>query len=323
MNITEAYKIIGVEESISDDALKIKYRELAFKYHPDKGNETNKLASINEAYQFIRDYRENPSKYNQEQAGLYDGFNIQDLFVNLQGNSNSSHSVRNIQPPYINVSISFKESIIGTDKKIEYSRSTKCIPCNGNGFKQLGNDCKKCSGVGRITSNQGNAFFSQTCNACYGRNMRQEKCEKCDGKCTTQDNVVGQVHIPKGTHNGTTLAIRGKGHFTGSGGIFGDTYSDVYVHVNVVKDDKLELVGNDVISRCSITLLQALQGMEIHVPTIHGDHKITIHPLSKNNEEIRIPGLGVKSKGDQRVILSVQYPSNTNKLIDLLSSENN
>ena len=38
----DLYKILGVEKSVDDNALKKAYRKLAMKHHPDKGGDEKK-----------------------------------------------------------------------------------------------------------------------------------------------------------------------------------------------------------------------------------------------------------------------------------------
>lgn len=58
----DAYNILGVEKSITDDALKKKYRQLVLKYHPDKTELDEKTAArkfdaIKKAYEIIKKHR--------------------------------------------------------------------------------------------------------------------------------------------------------------------------------------------------------------------------------------------------------------------------
>ncbi|SRR5260221_4781441 len=326
MNIDEAYKILGVDKSISDADLKTKYRELAFKYHPDRytGEEANKLSQINEANTLIKDHRENPQKYQQPDFfGGQDFINIQDLFGQNPFGFGGGQTVRNISPPHLNVSVSFKEAILGENKEISYKRNIKCEPCNGEGFEKITNNCDKCNGFGTVVINSGRAIFSQQCGKCFGRNVKKISCNKCNGNCTITSDINGTVHIPAGTIDGSTLAVRGKGHFMG-GGMFGETYTDLFIHVKVNKKIGLELIGNDVVSNINISLLEALKGTTKEVETIFGSKNIVIPSSSKNRDEISIPNCGVKTRnGTQRVIININYPLNSDKLIEFLSSENN
>ncbi|ATZ17479.1 hypothetical protein ELUMI_v1c07570 [Williamsoniiplasma luminosum] len=56
----KAYKTLGVDEQISDQELKTKYRQLAMEYHPDKNDShqaKEKMAKINAAYDLVKKVR--------------------------------------------------------------------------------------------------------------------------------------------------------------------------------------------------------------------------------------------------------------------------
>ena len=59
------YKILGVSKSASQEEIKKAYRNLAHKYHPDKGGDEKKFKEINEAYQVLG---------NKEKRAQYDKF---------------------------------------------------------------------------------------------------------------------------------------------------------------------------------------------------------------------------------------------------------
>jgi DnaJ-class molecular chaperone len=127
--------------------------------------------------------------------------------------------------------------------------------------------------------------------------------------------------VPAGTTNGSTLRLPGMGNFAGSFMGLADQHTDVFLHVTVTPDSDLTLNGQHVISYLTISLLDALQGCSRKVKTIHGEKEIQVKPQSRNRDEVIIPHHGVANAGDQKVILDVEYPKNTDKLIGVLLDE--
>ena len=83
--MTNPYEVLGVSENASDEEIKKAYRKLAMQYHPDnytdnplKDLASEKMKSINEAYDAIQKMRASGSKY---QGSSYNGNNY--------GNSNN------------------------------------------------------------------------------------------------------------------------------------------------------------------------------------------------------------------------------------------
>ena len=57
MDFKDYYKILGVEPTADDKAIKTAYRKLARKYHPDVSKEKdaeNKFKDVNEAYEALK-----------------------------------------------------------------------------------------------------------------------------------------------------------------------------------------------------------------------------------------------------------------------------
>ena len=80
------YAILGVSKNASDDEIKKAYRNLAFKYHPDRnaGDKTaeEKFKQINEAYSVLGDKQ-------KRQAYDSPGFGAEQTFYNTYGNYNT------------------------------------------------------------------------------------------------------------------------------------------------------------------------------------------------------------------------------------------
>lgn len=308
MNRTEACSILGVNESITPEELKKKYKELTRKYHPDINKEDGAEAffkKINEAYDIL-------SK-NHIADESNSGFNP------FAWNTNPFNKIRYAENISLFTEISFRESVLGIKKDFTYSRNIKCVVCAGQGQQPINNGCNICHGKGVVTGRQGNMFFSQTCHGCRGQ-IKTLPCEKCSaqGTVTTQTSI--NVSIPGGVISGNILRLSNMGNFVGSM-MNMDQYTEVHLHITVTPYENLSLQDIDVVSNLDLSLLEAIQGVEKSIFTIYGDKNILIPPLTKNKDEIIIPKLGVNGTGSQRVIINVNYPTNIHELISVLKSE--
>lgn len=312
MRLTEAYKILDMLPNSSADDVKKRYRELSKKYHPDLNKDPgaeDKFKKINEAYSVIQKGEEEPE--NLSEFNPFSAFGI---------NFNRSNNFRTESNIVIGTDISFNESILGIKKEISFNRKGKCNDCNGQGTLPLDNGCDKCNGKGQVTVRQDNMIFVQTCNKCMGR-TKIKKCQTCQATGVLETQVNLHVTIPGGVITGNILRLAGMGNYIGSRSFIGamDQFTDVHLHIHVAPDSNLKLEGETVICALQISLLEALQGCRKTVKTVMGDRDVVINPLSRNNEEIIIPRVGVNGIGNQKVILDVRYPQDTSKLIHLLS----
>ena len=301
MNKAEALKILGLSEGASETDIKKAFKKQAAAHHPDVNKEedaTEKFKIINEAHQYL-------------QSGVED-HNFNPFHSDMQPRQRIV-----LEQIHLTTTISFKESVLGCKKDIKYNRKNKCNECDGRGAFLIHNGCNKCNGSGQISRRQGNMQFSMTCDLCHGR-MKTEKCKKCTSGLIDSESSV-QVSVPGGIQNGNTLRLQGMGHFLGSTNhIFMnmEQFSDVYLSVNVIQDPILKIVDNDVICPLSISLSEAVKGCTKTVSTIIDNKEIKIPIKSRHKDEIVIPSYGVNRKGNQRVILNVEYPDNIDELIE-------
>jgi molecular chaperone DnaJ len=324
MNLQEAYNIVGASENTPDDELKQIYKSAAKKYHPDVYSDKEKFKIINEAYQLIIDSRQHPEKYSSpfgsspfgSQGGF--GINISDLFNNFGGQQQTQARIPKLQDPQLSINLTFKQSILGHEQEIKYSKATKCETCDGQGVQLLSNGCKHCNGFGRIMQQNGQMMFSSTCGHCRGQNIKNNKCNACSAKGYILKETIEKINIPPGITNNATLRVQNAGNYQGAS-IFGEAYGNVILNIKVEKDNELELVGNDVVFNLKLSLLDALSGCQKEVKTINGTQNINVLPLSKNKDEIVLSGLGVKDKGGvERIVLSIAYPDDIDKLKEYL-----
>ena len=143
----EYYKVLGLAKNASDKEIKIAFRKLARKYHPDVNQNDdelkNKFLKINEAYEVLsdkktrRDYDEFGEKWKhaEQLRSMRTGFNnsnsfdMHDLFSGMRNhNINdifSFNSNRQKHKHKCDIFLTIEEIYAGTKKMINLSDSTK------------------------------------------------------------------------------------------------------------------------------------------------------------------------------------------------------
>ncbi len=141
------YKILGVNKNASQEEIKKAFRKLAQQYHPDKptGNE-DKFKELNEAYSVLSDakkraqYDQFGSNFSGNSGGGHQGFegfdfsgfaqnfsqggvefDLNDLFGSIFGGG--MNRVRRGADIAVDMTIDFKESILGQKKNVKISRN--------------------------------------------------------------------------------------------------------------------------------------------------------------------------------------------------------
>jgi len=306
MNLKEAYSILEIPEGTLPEDAKKKYRKLTKEFHPDVNKEPgaeDKFKKINEAYECIKNGKGNDP---EPIANNRSPFHRQQVI-----------QLENIE---LKMTIDFKESVLGCKKEVKYSRKSKCQTCDGIGEIRLNNGCAACGGKGNVTSQQRGMVFVSTCHKCQGRSQTTT-CNNCKGNATVQTDVSVHVSVPAGVINGNTLRLQNMGNYAGSVMGFMEQYTDAFCHITVTPEEGLSIDGKSVVTTLNLPLVDALRGCTRTVKTIFGSKEIEIKPQSRNRDEVIIPHLGVGGAGDQKVILDVQYPQNTDKLIGVLVDE--
>lgn len=312
MKLSEAYAELNLSEGSTPEEAKKQYRKLSKEYHPDinKAPEAEaKIKKINEAYDCVKNGKGNERSpaptYGHHQSN-WSPFGRQ--------------QVVQLQHIELKLTIDFKEAVLGCTKEMKYSRKAKCPDCNGEGQIHLNNGCQKCGGKGQVAINQRGMVMISTCPQCQGKSS-SEDCKTCSTEGLVQTDVSVHISVPAGIQDGNTLRLQGMGHYAGSVMGIMDQYTDAYCHITVIPEPGLSIEGKSVVSNLPLSLLDAIRGCSRTIKTIHGDKEIQVPPLSKNDDEVSIPRCGVAGTGDHRVLLDVQYPQDTSKLIELLSNE--
>jgi len=330
------YEILGVARDASLEDIKKAFRKLALKYHPDrnpdnKAEAEKKFKEIAEAYEVLSD-ADKRAKYDRfGHQGLsgstgraYSSYedifeNFSDLFEGDSIFSSFFGGGRRTRPHGVSLraelTISFKESAIGTEKIINLKRNELCDECRGSGAKKglPPVTCPTCRGNGIV--NQGGGFFTiqTTCPQCRGAGkIIKTPCPLCRGTGRQRKEREIKIKIPGGIEDGTRMRVGGEGEPSQDGSVRGDLYVDIFVAADPVFDRHY----NDVVCEMPVTFTQAALGAEIDVPTLSGSVKMHIPPGSSNGQIFRLKNLGFpdvhrgRQTGHQLVRVIIDVPHN-------------
>ena len=147
----------------------------------------------------------------------------------------------------------------------------------------------------------------------------EERCPSCKGEgcptCGGLGRVIRpkrlEVKIPPGVKDGSRVRIAGKGGPGYKGGASGD----LYLLISVKADKRFQRTGDDLNVEVTVSLLDAVLGSEVKVPTIGGKRlALKIPAETQNGKAFRLAGqgmprLGGNTRGDLLVKVKVVLPT--------------
>jgi molecular chaperone DnaJ len=324
------YDVLGVGRDADGATVKKAFRRLARELHPDVSDAADadeQFKEVVEAYEVLSstERRQLYDRYGFEglQSGgfvptAFDLGSLSDLFSAFFGDDlfAARGSGRRGADVGAEVTIELADAARGVTRSIAFQVATTCETCHGDGLEpgtaRVG--CPTCGGLGRLQHVSRTAFGefvrTQTCPACGGMGSVIEKpCPTCEGVGRTISERAVDVTIPAGIHDGQRIRIAGEGHAGTPGGVAGDAY----VLVRVRPDPRFVREGNDIFTAVDITLTQAALGATLTVPTLDGEHELTLEPGTQPGDVRVLRGQGMPvlsgaGRGDHRVLVNVHIP---------------
>ncbi len=355
------YEILGIQKGASDADVKSAFRKLAQKYHPDKkGGDEAKFKEVSEAYSVLSDKKKRAEydTYGKTFAGGgpqggFGGFDFSNFSTGssfggqgFQGNGQAfefdlgdvfgeffggGRGVRRGRDISIDIELTFKESIFGTDRRVLLSKLGTCDICEGSGAKKGTKlkTCPTCNGKGDIRESR-NSFFgtfttTRVCPKCAGKGeVPETPCENCRGEGVLKKEEEIQIEVPAGVSDGEMIRMPGRGE-----ALAGGAAGDLYIKLHVKSDAIFSREGNHLLTSLPVKLTDALLGATYRVPTVEGDTMIEVPAGVVHGETIRVRGEGVPygrgNRGDLIVRIDIQFPKKLSKtardLIDKLRTE--
>lgn len=343
------YEILGVSRNASKDEIKKAFRKIAHKYHPDKeGGDEQKFKEASEAYSVLSDDKKRAEYdtygrvFNGAEGGGgagpqgagagfggfdfsnfasgFEGFDIGDLFGEFFGGGGSAgRKAKRGRDISIDVELSFKEAVFGTERKVVLTKSSQCQTCggtgaqSGSGFKT----CSKCNGNGYVRETKksilGTFMSTSVCDTCHGSGKVPEKeCKDCNGEGVSRQEQEIKIIIPAGIEDGEMIRLTQQGEAT-AGGVAGDLYVKVHVkpHPHIKKE------GHNLKGELNVKLSDALLGAKYTVETLDGSIEVKVPAGVSHGELLKVKGKGVPKEGDTRgdlmIKVNIQIPNKLSK----------
>lgn len=330
----DLYGLLGVSKTASDAELKKAYRVLARKYHPDINKEPGadkKFKEVQQAYDVLSDSNKR-ARYDQfgvvdDQPGADSGFGgfggfggasgfsgIDDIFDAFfgggQGRSRRSGDVPG-EDLRVDVSLSLEEAAAGLKKSV----SIQYVDIKAGSKKT----CRHCQGTG---------FVEMTQRTILGSVIQRGACPQCGGVGTSfekeRKSKTIDIDIPAGVDNGMKLRISGEGNAGSS------SRGDLYVYITVKKHQYFVRENDDIFLNYRLPVSQAILGVKVSIPTLHGETQLSIPPGTESHSILRLKGKGVPrlqgyGRGDMKVKIILEIPKSLSrdekKLIEEFASK--
>lgn len=333
------YDILGVSRDSSQEDIKRAYRKKAAELHPDRNtaaDATEKMAAVNIAYEVLSDEqkrqihndeldgkRRNPfdggggSPFAGNPNDIFDFFNVSTGYggVNVEELFNffaRGSERKRQQGPNVEISLTFKDVLLGKSMDIEIPVHFPCLGCLGHGFVVGGEvkNCETCKGSGRVAFRQGGMAAFISCNKCSGQGKTNRTvCTRCSGQGATEQKVQTGINIPCGMRDGNVMEYT----VTADG-----RQTKAYIAFSIEPHPVFHMFDNGNIGmQLTINYPTAVLGKTVQIETLDGRiHSVKVPVGAQTGTTMRITGVGLprgvgsKTLGDLLLQIDVEIPKN-------------
>ena len=336
MSKRDYYEVLSVSKTATGDEIKISYRRLAMKHHPDRNADDEsaeaKFKEAKEAYEVLND-SEKRATYDQfghdglsatrGGQGGYGGEGFGDIFGDIFGDAfgdilggggrRGRQVFRGADLGY-ELRLDLEDAVSGDSVTIDVPTQVACEPCSGSGAKK-GTEpvaCTTCKGAGQVRMQRGHFSVQQACPACKGvGTVISDPCPECHGRGRIRKTKTLSVKVPAGVDDGDRIRLSGEGEAGRNGGPAGDLYVEIRTnpHKIFTRD------GPDLACEVPVSIAIATLGGEVELPTLNGNVSLKVPAGTQSGKIFRLRGKGVITvrdprQGDMFAKVAVETPVN-------------
>jgi curved DNA-binding protein len=282
MEFKDYYQMLGVAADAELKDIKIAYRKLARKYHPDMNPDPGAEASFKEVAEAWEVLKDPGRRAEYDELRRYGGRRDQQFEPPPGWESAAGAGFQQSGGDFSD----FFNSIFGA------------------GFRQQGPSGGH-NRPGQDVEIELPLFLEETLEA-FSKPVEYRLSVVVQGQPQELKKSL-KVTIPAGIGDGERIRVRGQGAPGPGDGPAGD----LYLHVRLVPHPLFDVEGHNLLLTVPVAPWEAALGAKITVPTLTGKISLTVTPNSQSGQKLRIAGKGLASRagrGDLYVVLKVVMP---------------
>jgi curved DNA-binding protein len=283
-NFRNYYAILGVPRDATAADIKLSYRKMARKYHPDMNlgdkEAEEKFKDVGEAYEILSDDGKR-AQYDQ-----YSSFWKQSGF---QGRTKGREAQEFGKYRDFN---SFIDQLLNREEKASRASQDPYRPGSSKAAYTASREPRESRESRQPSPRNAEALLTVPLERAFTGGRERVRLE--DGRSL-------EVNMPAGMFTGQKVRLRGQGVAGG----------DLYLKIAVSPHDFFNVDGADIACQLPITPSEAVLGGAIEVPTLDGLVKMMIPPGVRSGQKLRMGGKGYPvegERGDQIVEIQIVAP---------------